>query len=94
MAANGRHLVDVDFVDVDLVDVNLVDVDLADIGLADVDFEVDLELDRINGQDCLTDDLVFRYFSQTLLPPLPFLTAVRSLNKKQSLLTRWRLFFY
>ena len=45
--------VDVDFVDVDLVDVNLVDVDLADIGLADIDFEVDLDLDRIKSQVCL-----------------------------------------
>ena len=26
---------------------------LADIGLADVDFEVDLDLDRINSQECL-----------------------------------------
>ena len=37
--------------DVDLVDVDLVDVDLADIGLVDVDFEVDLDLDRMR-QEC------------------------------------------
>ena len=44
-------LVDVDL-DVDLVDVDL-DVDLADIGLVDVDFEVDLDLDRMR-QECFT----------------------------------------
>ena len=41
----------VDLVDVDL-DVDLVDVDLADIGFADVDFEIDLDLDRITRQEC------------------------------------------
>ena len=52
VAMNRVDVVDlvVDLVDVDL-DVDLVDVDLADIGLVDVDFEIDLDLDRMR-QDC------------------------------------------
>ena len=65
MAAVGRHhrrgaaaevvvaMNRVDVVDlvVDLVDVDL-DVDLVDVDLVDVDFEVDLDRDRITRKEC------------------------------------------